>query len=366
MEQLAGLPNSGPTGILQQLETGNRRLLLLTDLGQYPAAIEVAQAMLALAKAEKQTAWTAQTLTNIGIIFWRQGDPMRAQLALQEALGLIDDGHDSQLQATCLNYLGLIHSRLSDYGPAREHYQQALQLYRDASDRAGEAGCANNLGLLEAILGRYQAAQQHHTQALSICRTIGDRHLEGISLNLLGGTHLALGNVRHARTFLERSLTIRQAIGDRRGEAFCLHDLGLLYLALNEAERALTQFEVACKIRLSLGEVDNHIASLAALGQAALDAGQLQVAGEALQAAVAHLENGGNSGEYPPQQIWWIYARWCTATKQLDSANQAQLTAYQLVTAQADQIRDPAYRLGYLEQVRLHAEIIETSLQNEV
>jgi tetratricopeptide (TPR) repeat protein len=199
MEQLAADSDQGLQAILQQLETHNRRMLLLSNLGQYAQAVEIAEAMLTLARSEAQTAWEARILSNVGIISWRQGEHLRAPRAMRQSLKLADQINDYQLKATCLNYLGLIHTRLADYAQARQDYQQALQLYCDIGDRAGEAACANNLGLLEANLGRYQAAQQHHAQSLSICRTIGDRHLEGISLNLLGSKHLALGNTRQAQ-----------------------------------------------------------------------------------------------------------------------------------------------------------------------
>lgn len=347
--------------LTQQLETGNRRLLLATNLGEYHEAITLAEETLALARAEHQPAAEARTLTNLGITYWRQGDYECASKAMQQALHLIDTDdsiQDDQLKATCLNYLGLIHTQMAEYEPARQSYQQAMSLYRAILDRGGEAGCANNLGLLETSLGRYEQARLYYTQALSICHTIGDRLREGISLNTLGQVHTILGDYPLAKEQLERSLSIRRTIGDRRGEAFCLHDLGHLYLSSGQPEEAVGLFHAACLVRRELGETGNYVASLADKGAAALAGDDLVLAYQCLHEAIDHLQHHAGSGEYPPQNIWWNYAQICRARGQDDEAVAALRQAYGLVKAKADQIHDPNLRRSFLENVRVNAAIM--------
>jgi len=345
----------------QQLETGNRRLSLAANLGQYHEAIDIATETLTLARSGQQAIWEARTLTNLGITCWRQGDYDQARQAMQQALHLVtldDTINDNQLQATCLNYLGLIHTRISDYEKAAESYQQALSIYRAISDRGGEAGCANNLGLLETSLGRYEVARQYYTQALSICHAIGDRQREGISLNTLGQVHTILGHYPLAKEQLERSLNIRRTIGDRRGEAFCLHDLGHLHLANDESSEAVRLFHEACVVRRELGETGNYIASLAARGEAGLASGDLILAYQCLKEAIDHMKNETGSGEYPPQNVWWIYARVCRARGQEDEAQRALMKACDLVNAKAGHIHNFDFRRNYLENVKINAAIM--------
>ena len=59
---------------VQLLETGNRRLQLDTNLGQYDDAIATAEEMLALSRQADEPIWEARTLTNMGVTCWRQGD----------------------------------------------------------------------------------------------------------------------------------------------------------------------------------------------------------------------------------------------------------------------------------------------------
>jgi predicted ATPase len=341
-----------------QLETGNRRLQLAANLGDYQEAGQIAQETLALAQQSHRPLWAARTLVNLGITEWRQGDYGRARTAFQQALAINGAAHDVQLKATSFNYLGLIHTQMSDYEQSRRDYQQALELYRAVGDRGGEAGCANNLGLLEASLGRYHQAQSYYAQALSISHTIGDRLREGISLNTLGQVQIILGDYRQAQENLERSLTLRNTIGDRRGAAFCLHDLGALYLARGHAAEAVRCFHTACSLRRELGEIGNYVASLAALGRASLTGGDIILAYQSLRETIDHLQNGAGSGEYPLQDIWWIYTQVCRARGHELEARQALHQAYDLVSAQADLIHNPELRQSYLENVRANAAII--------
>lgn len=358
MKELALSQSKESLRILQMLETENQRLLLLTNLGQYTQAIAAAEDIIELARSTQLRTWEARILANMGITYWRQGDYVKAEQAMQQSLTLTDRLNDDQLKATCFNYLGLIHTRLSQYPQAREDYQQAMAIYREANDKAGEAACANNFGLLEASLGRYEQARQQYDHALVICQSLGDRQLEGISMNLLGQVHTWLGRYELAADHLHRSLEIRQAIGDRRGEAFCLYDIGSLYLARSQPAEAVHRFHNAAEFRQELGETGNYIASLAAKGEAALLSGDLETASNCLETAVNHLQDGGSSGEYPPQGIWWAYARLCHAHSNLAEARAAYQKAVDLVQARAAQIARADFRRSYLEHVQLNVDIL--------
>jgi len=352
--------------LAHQLETGNRRLQLATNLGDYHDAIEIAQETLALAEQSGQPLWAARTLVNLGITEWRQGRYAEARAAFQQVLAVEGAVNDDQLRATSLNYLGLIHTQMSDYEQARQDYQQALEIYRSSGDRGGEAGCANNLGLLEASLGRYEQAQQCYMQALSISHAIGDRLREGISLNTLGQVQTILGDYRQAQDNLERSLALRNTIGDRRGAAFCLHDLGYLYLARGQAEEAVRRFHLACSLRRDLGEIGNYVASLAAMGEASLAAGEAVLAYQSLREAIEHLQNSSGSGEYPPQNVWWIYAQVCRARNDEPEAQWALREAYNLVKAKADLIHNLELQQSYLENVRINAAVMAEIVNSQL
>ncbi len=354
MEQLARA-HGNP---LQQIETGNRRVQLATNLGDYNTARQAARDTLTLTRQHNEPLWEARTLTNKGITCWRQGDYPTAQSCMQAALQSQGAQDDPQLKATSLNYLGLIYTQTAQYELARADYRQALNLYRASGDRGGEAGCANNIGLLEASLGNFQQAEQFYSQALSICHAIGDRLREGISLNTLGQVNTLLGQYALAREQLSHSLTIRQAIGDRRGEAFCLHDLGYLYLFSNRLDEAIGIFRSACNLRHELGETGNFVASLAALGEAHLTKGDVYLAQHCLQQAVDLVSQNSGSGEYPLQYVWWMHAQVCRIVGQAAAAQDALRQAYLLVKTKADRIQSPELKRSYLENVRVNAAIM--------
>lgn len=354
MKRLAIAQNN----LAQQLESSNRNLQLATNLGDYHEAIAIAHEALSLVRRAGEVTWEAQILTSLGITYWRQGDYDQARQCMLQALAGEGAATDQFLKATCLNYLGLIHVQISEYEQASQNFQQALDLYRLIGDKGGEAGCANNLGLLESSLGRYEQAETYYSQALSICHIIGDRLREGISLNTLGQVQLILGNYALAKEHLSHSLSIRQTIGDRRGEAFCFHDLGYLHLASGQSDEAVHHFHTAASLRRELGEIGNYVASLAAKGEACLGQDNLIAAYQCLQEALEHLQRGSGSGEYPTQNIWWIYSQICQARDQSQEAEQALRQAYELVKARANQIANLEHRRTYLENVRVNAAIM--------
>jgi hypothetical protein len=96
----------------------------------------------------------------------------------------------------------------------------------------------------------------------------------------------------------------------------------------------------------------------------ALGANNLAAANCCLQEAINLLENKSGSGEYPPQNIWWVYAQICRAQGHHPEAERAWQRANALVLTKAEQISDPDLRRSYLENVRLNAAIVEQANQN--
>ncbi|MFQ5577864.1 MAG: tetratricopeptide repeat protein, partial [Anaerolineae bacterium] len=147
-------------------------------------------------------------------------------------------------------------------------------------------------------------------------------------------------------------------INDRRGEAFCLHDIGALHLAQNRPHEAVRHLRTACQIRQELGETGNYLASRATLGDAALAAGDTPAAARYLKEAVDLLRAGHSSGEYPLQEVWWAYARLCRAQEKPGRADEALGEARLLIQAKAEQIKDPALKQSYMQNVRVNAAIM--------
>jgi hypothetical protein len=107
------------------------------------------------------------------------------------------------------------------------------------------------------------------------------------------------------------------------------------------------------------------VATLAAQGEAFLRAGDPVAAHQQLQQALGYLEQGSGSGEYPTQNVWWIYRQVCLALNQPDEASRALRQAYQLVEAKANQLVRPELRRSYLEEVRVNAAIVAAMAKAE-
>ena len=155
-------------------------------MGQTPAAIELYEQALAIAREIGDRGGEGADLGNLGNCY----DDVRAD---QRAIDL---------------------------------YEQALAIAREIGDRSGEGAALGNLGNSYVTLGEVRRAIDLYEQALAIAREIGDRGGEGAALGNLGNCYAALGADPAAIELYEQALAIAREIGDRGGEGNALGNLG--------------------------------------------------------------------------------------------------------------------------------------------
>ena len=164
-------------------------------------------------------------------------------------------------------------------------------------------------------------------------------------------------------TFLMVFLIQRTQNKDSRAIHLKLNEL---VAAMQGASNRLVNIEDISEEELcALHQHYAHLASLAAKGEATLQAGEPTTAYQQLQQALEYLNQDSGSGEYSTQNIWWIYHQICQTLNYTDEASQALQQAYNLVKAKADQIANPELRDSYLENVRVNAAIVAAVTKTE-
>ena len=143
-----------------------------------------------------------------------------------EALDSYRRASDRKGEAQTLNNIGEIYYWLGEMRKALEKFNEALPIRRAVGDRRGEAETLNNIGAVYWLLGERREALEKHNEALPIRRALGDRRGEAQTLNNIGVVYRSLGEVQKALEKYNEALPICRALGDRRGEAAALNNIG--------------------------------------------------------------------------------------------------------------------------------------------
>ena len=264
---------------------------LLTQLADYPQAIQLASSAAEASAARGDIVGEAGAMLAWAQALWRPGQYPAARAILERAVELAASIGVLDMQATGLRYLGNVAGFQGDYEQEVAFYERALPLYRRLGDGSGEAMTLNAMADMLFNQGRFDANRRLLEQALSLCRRVRDDAVEGVIALNLGLTTLTLGDFDGARRHFRRALTLGRALGTRQIEGEALSYLGLL--TLHQCDWALSErlLNEALTIATTIGDrqVQGHIqATLARLRlvQGHPDAG-LEHVGRALDAATA-------------------------------------------------------------------------------
>src|SRR5215470_16340921 len=116
----------------------------------------------------------------------------------QEALELYQRVGARKGEAETLYNIGEVYYLLGEKQKALEKFNEALPIRRAVGDHKGEADTLNNIGFLYRSQGEMQKALDNYDEALPICRAIGDRQGEAQILNNIGSVYWSLGEAQKA------------------------------------------------------------------------------------------------------------------------------------------------------------------------
>jgi tetratricopeptide (TPR) repeat protein len=196
----------------------------------------------------------AETLNNIGLVYWSLGERQKALDKLDEALPIRREVGDRRGEGVTLNNLGLVYRLSGETQKGVDKFNEALLIRREIGDRRGEAITLNNLGSAYRFSGEMQKALDVYNEALPIWREVSDRGAEAITLSNLGVAYTVMGEMRKALDKHNEALPIKREVGDRRGEAVTLNNLGQIYWYLGEMRKALDKYNEALPIRREVGD----------------------------------------------------------------------------------------------------------------
>jgi CHAT domain-containing protein/Tfp pilus assembly protein PilF len=218
----------------------------------------------------------AQTLNDIGEVYWMLGETRKALEKLNEALPISRAIDARREEAVTLHRMGLVYSLSGEKRKALEKYNEALPIRRAIGDRRGEAETLHNIGSVYRSLGEKQKALEKYNETLPLRLAGGDRSGAAYTLSNIGVVYQSMGEMQKALEKYNEALPILQELGDRRGEAATLHNIGGVYWALAEMQKALEKYNEALPIDRALGDRKGEAIILTNIGSVYRSLGELQ------------------------------------------------------------------------------------------
>ena len=297
------------------------------SLGEMRKALEKFNEALPISQAVGDRSGEATTLNSIAVAYSSLGEKKKALEKHNEALLISRAVGDRKGEAIMLNSIGAVYWSLGETQKALENYREALPLRRAVGDRVGEATTLNNIGIVYRSLGESQKALETYNESLLLRRAVGDRNGETSTLNNIGAVYQSLGEAQKALEMYQEALSISRALGDRRGEAIMLNNIGGVYRSLGEAQKALEMYNEALPLRRAVGDRNGEAATINNIGLFYYSLGEAQKALEKYnEALLISRAIGDRRGEATTlDNIGGVYRSQGEAQKALEKYNEALL-----------------------------------------
>jgi tetratricopeptide (TPR) repeat protein len=183
--------------------------------GDYRQAAELFRDLLTTAKGLGDRLRIAGGLLEHGILGRLRSDLTDTVACCEESLRLFREAGDHWYIGQTLSNLGLAHFQQGQYGTAREEFAEALALRRELHDESGIAWSLLNLGDVELAQGEDTAARVRFAESLALLRVLGDRAGSADALASLGRVAWAQADYTTARACFVESLVIRRDLEHR-------------------------------------------------------------------------------------------------------------------------------------------------------
>jgi len=279
-----------------EAETLNNIGQVYWSLGEMEKALEKYNEALPIYQAVGDRRGEADTLNSIGVVYCSLGEMRKAVEKFNETLPIYQAVGDRRGEAGTLYNIGAVYWSLGEMRKAAEKYKEALPIYQAVGDRMAEAITLNSIGLVYDSLGERQKALEKYNEALPLSRAVGDRSGEATTLNNIGLVYDSLGETQKALEKLNEALTLRRAVGDRNGEATTLNNIGVVYRSLGETQKALEKYNEALPLSRAVGDRNGEAAALNNIGLVYRLLGETQKALEKYNEALLLDRAVGNRG----------------------------------------------------------------------
>lgn len=297
--------------------------------GEYQQALELFEQNLSLGPVKRDSAMTARTLNNIGMIKRFFGDDAAALDYVQRSQRLAEQVGDKKLLSNTLNNIGIINRDQGNYARALEYLEKGLTLSEALGDKVTFSLTLNNIGTIYGLQGNHSQALEYFQRALKLAQAADDKAIIANALNNVGLTYHKNRDYPQALEYYQKSLALSEQLNDKRLAALTLNNIGRFYREQGDHKRALEYYQQSLAIREKLDDpagipyVLNHIGVLHYLQGDYQQA--LQFSNRSIDIATRLVS---------PESLWRGYelaGRTYTSLKQFDEAEKALTNSINII-----------------------------------
>jgi predicted ATPase len=327
--------------------------------GEYAAAIDQAQFVLAMARVNGSKPMQAESLRLSGACHQERGELASGHSYLEEALHLYEELGDPRGESKVASNLAVNMRGEHRFVEAKQWYDRALAMVRNFGDRRNEVMILNNLGVLSISIGDIETGRNYYEQASVIAREVGERMLLGATWVNLSTICRIQEDFAQALVYGRQALAIFTAIGTPYGEGHAWMRIGHAQVGLGQLDEAVSSYSNALTLRRQSGELQPALETLAGLARTHLLQGDAARALQDLDEVLPHIANGDEfKGAEEPL---WIFL---TAYQVLRANNDpraevALATAYQQLQDKAAKFADDRTRAMFLANIPHHRAIVK-------
>ena len=142
----------------------------------------------------------------LGILLTQQGEFAAAIPLFERSLAIYRDSADRDEEAKELNSLGISHGYNGDLSTARSLLEESAALAREVGNEQRLAAALTNLGLVESFAGNLDRAAEVLLEAVTLDQKYGDQLGLVLDKHALTVVSLRAGRTREARDLLSATL----------------------------------------------------------------------------------------------------------------------------------------------------------------
>jgi signal transduction histidine kinase len=308
---------------------------IFDDEGNYKAAIEIGEEIVAYFQKKNDSLYAAKTLHNLALFYYHDENTDKAIKTYSDAINWISN-LDDNLKSKSLNMLGNIWAViLENEEKALFYYRQSLQLKLQNGTPQSISASYNNIGISHKNLGDYDSAIFYYEKAHEYAFKSKMPYSEINPLINIANLYKRLGEMDKAITYFNKALDLEKYMNARQQLDIRLN-LGFAYNEWKDFTNALKQLKVAENFAIEAENLRDHITILSQIGVAQSGLNQFEKAYKA-QLAYNNLKDSLNSIE-KAQEIADQMVKYEAAQKDLQILEQKQDIQRQQLKSQKQSI----------------------------
>ncbi|KOY86596.1 hypothetical protein AD998_10965 [bacterium 336/3] len=225
---------------------------------KYILALEHLQTSLQMFERKQDKKNIGVILTNIGLIYNKQGDYRNALDYFQKSIQIQEQIQDKGGLAQNFNNMGVLYDNQKNSPLALKYYQKALKIFEEISNKKGVANTSGNIGLIHESQGNYSLALEHYNKSLQMQEEMQDKVNIAISLDNIGIVYQKQNKDALALQYYEKASKIQEETGDKWGLTYSWNGIAQVYQKQKKYDKSIEYgqkgLEIAKEIK-ALAEV---------------------------------------------------------------------------------------------------------------